>query len=444
MTFYRETVRFAVTSLTLVVTVACGMKGPPRPPVSIVPSQIDLLDIARVTDRVYLTFQIPASDSDGDSPGDIERVEVYGVTTQPTLDRPAEEFSEDWLDAATLVASIPIRPPGITPPEVLIDSNDAESENDSFRNRFDDGFVGQGELVTVVERLTPESFIPVVIDDDDDEEEEEEEEEASRLLPVAFVAPPIPMPAIRSYVAFGVSSRRREGDPSPMAIVPLTEPPESPLPVTVTYTADSVSVQWEEPESFRYLIQPDQPDGELLESAPVLDISAASEYVVLDLANMEDPDFERPKALEEPQSVRIFTDATIEFGTTACYAVQTLEHVTEDLEIYGNPSPATCVVFMDTFPPTPPTGLIAVADAGSINLVWDENAESDIGGYLILRGLVSEGVAQLLTPEPVKDPTYRDTSVVSGEQYVYQVIAVDSVVPRNASQPSAQIVQTAR
>ena len=80
MTFYRETVRFAVTSLTLVVTVACGMKGPPRPPVSIVPSQIDLLDIARVTDRVYLTFQIPASDSDGDSPGDIERVEVYGLS----------------------------------------------------------------------------------------------------------------------------------------------------------------------------------------------------------------------------------------------------------------------------------------------------------------------------------------------------------------------------
>jgi len=444
VTFYRAMTRFAVISLVLVVTVACGMKGPPRPPVSIVPSQIDLPEISRVTDRVYLTFQVPASDSDGDSPGDIERVEVYGVTTQPTLDRPAEEFSDDWLDAATLVATIPVRPPGVTPPEILSDSEDTESEADSFRGRFDDGFVAQGELITVVERLTPASFIPVVIEDDDEEDEEDEEDERDRLMPVAFVAPPIPMPAIRSYVAFGVSSRRREGDPSPMAIVPLTEPPESPQPVTVTYTAESVSVQWEEPEYFRYLIQPDQPTEELLESAPVLDISAASEYVVLDLANTGDPDFERPVPLEGPQSVTVYTDSEIEFGTTACYAVQTLEHVTEDLEIYGNASPATCVVFTDTFPPAPPTGLIAVADAGSINLVWDENSESDIDGYLILRGLASEGTLQPLTAEPVKEPTYRDTFVVSGEQYVYQVIAVDSVVPRNASLPSGQIIQTAR
>ena len=116
--------RFAVISLVLVVTVACGMKGPPRPPVSIVPSQIDLPEISRVTDRVYLTFQVPASDSDGDTPADIERVEVYGVTTQPTLDRPAEDFSDDWLDAATLVATIPVRPPGVTPPEILSDSED--------------------------------------------------------------------------------------------------------------------------------------------------------------------------------------------------------------------------------------------------------------------------------------------------------------------------------
>ena len=444
MTFYRATTRFAVISLVLVVTVACGMKGPPRPPVSIVPSQIDLPEIARVTDRVYLTFQVPASDSDGDSPGDIERVEVYGVTTQPTLDRPTEEFSDDWLDVATLVASIPVRPSGTTSPEILSDSDKTESEADSFRDRFDDGFVAQGELITVVEQLTPESFIPVVIDDDEGEDEEDEKDEPGRLMPVSFVAPPIPMPAIRSYVAFGVSSRRREGDPSPMAIVPLTEPPESPQPVTVTYTAESVSVQWEEPEYFRYLSQPDQPTEGFLESAPVLDVSAASEYVVLDLANTGDPDFDRPVGLEEPQSVTVYTNSEIEFGITACYAVQTLEHVTEDLEIYGNASPATCVVFTDTFPPTPPTGLIAVADTGSINLVWDENTESDIDGYLVLRGLASDGTLEPLTAEPVKEPTYRDTLVVSGEQYFYQVIAVDSVVPRNASLPSGQIVQTAR
>ena len=421
------------------------MKGPPRPPVSIVPSQIELPDIARVRDRVYLMFQVPDSDSDGDSPADIERVEVYGVTTQPTLDRPSEEFSDDWLDAATLVASISVRPPGLTPPEVLSDPDDIENEEDSSPNRFEDEFVAQGELITVVERLTPESFISVVIEDEDeDEEDDNEEDDSGRLIPVPFVAPPIPMPAIRSYVAFGVSSRRREGDPSPMAIVPLTESPESPGPVTVTYTAGAVSVQWEEPEYFRYLVQPEQPVGEFLESEPVLDVSEASEYVILDLASAGDPDSERPVPLGEPQSVTVYTDSEITFGTTACYAVQTLEHVNEDLEIYGDASPATCVVFTDTFPPAPPTGLIAVTDAGSINLVWNENTESDIDGYLVLRGLASDATLEPLTPEPINEPTYRDASVVSGEQYVYQVMAVDHVVPRNVSQPSGQITQTAR
>ena len=444
MTFYNATARFAVILLVLAVTVACGMKGPPRPPVSIVPSQIELPDIARVRDRVYLTFQVPASDSDGDSPADIERVEVYGVTTQPTSDRPSEEFSDDWLEAATLVASISVRPPGLMPAEVLSDGDEIESEDNSSPNRFEDELVAQGELITIVEQLTPESFIAVVIDDEDEDEDEDEEDDSGRLIPVPFVAPPIPMPAIRSYVAFGVSSRRREGDPSPMAIVPLTEPPESPGPVTVTYTAGAVSVQWEEPEYFRYRVQPEQPAGEFLESEPVLDVSEASEYVILDLASAGDPDSERPEPLGEPQSVTGYTDSEITFGTTACYAVQTLEHVNEDLEIYGDASPATCVVFTDTFPPAPPTGLIAVTDAGSINLVWNENTESDIDGYLVLRGLASDATLEPLTPEPINEPTYRDTSVVSGEQYVYQVMAVDHVVPRNVSQPSGQITQTAR
>ena len=152
------------------------MKGPPRPPVSIVPSQIELPDIARVRDRVYLTFQVPASDSDGDSPADIERVEVYGVTTQPTSDRPSEEFSDDWLEAATLVASISVRPPGLMSAEVLSDGDEIESEDDSSPNRFEDEFVAQGELITIIEQLTPESFIAVVIDDDDEDEDEDEDE----------------------------------------------------------------------------------------------------------------------------------------------------------------------------------------------------------------------------------------------------------------------------
>ena len=458
MTRFRTVLRLAVLAAFVALPAACGARGGPLPPLRIVPATILAPEATRMAGRVYLEFTAPDRDSE-ETPGDVAWIEVYAVTTQPTDRRPREEFSEDWLDVATLVAVLPVRLPDTQPtdpPPELADLLDEVRNRDAVHGPVAFFEVAQGEEVTVVERLTPETLAPVTVGDPDeeDEEEEEEDEDPDRILPMPFVPPPTPAPAIRSYVAFGVSSRGRPGEPSALAEVPLVTPPPPPGPAAVTYTATAVDVTWERPPTFRLAVQAVEVEPPALASTPVLEGQAPSEYVVYDLAASGDPDVERPARLAAPRSDASFTAGGTAFPETRCYAVRVLDHVdsgapaavaaSNGLQILGDASPATCVVLTDTFPPAAPAGLIAVADANGISLVWDENAEDDLAGYRVLRGTPPDATLQPLTDEPIAGTAYQDADVTGGVRYVYRVVAVDTAVPPNASPPSAPVTEIAR
>lgn len=275
MTRFRTVIRLAALGALAALLAACGARGAPRPPLRIVPDTVRQTTAARLGDRVYVEFTAPDRDTDGTTPGDIAWIEVYAVTTQPTRQRPEEEFSDDWLDAATLIAVLPVRFPDASPSDPLPELEDLLDDvqnRDAVAGPVAFFEVAQGAAVTVVERLTPEALVPVVVGDPDDEDEEEEEEDdPDRIVPVPLVSPPIPPPPVRSYVAFAVSSRGRLGDPSGMVAVPLVTPPLPPGPAMVTYTATSIEVVWEEPPTFRLPVQEQQVEPPTLQSRPVLE-----------------------------------------------------------------------------------------------------------------------------------------------------------------------------
>ena len=463
----------------------CGAKAPPLPPLIIEPERIGTFEVSRLDDVVYVEFEVPSADTSGDLPADIVRVEVYALTTQPA-EGEEEEFSEDWLEAATLVGSFPVLPPAL--PATVVDAADAgdgagaadeAGTGDEAGSDGDGGPAGertvaeQGEEVTVVERLGPDALVPVSLDDEEDEEEEDEEEdeededEGRRLLQ-PYVGPPLPPPVIRTYVAFGVSSREREGQPSTMVSIPLVDPPAPPAAPAVEYTESSISVTWEAPDTLRLPVQdddydpsedledpedpedPDEPDepeaepvGPPLEATPIIEWGEPSQYVVYDVAELGTVPRERPERLGSPGRTETHSDGELVFGETRCYAVRVLDHVGE-LEIEGPESPATCVVLTDTYAPAAPAGLVAVADEGAINLVWDANDESDLAGYLVLRAGAPDATLQPLTPEPIELTRYRDARVEPGRRYSYAVQAVDTAVPPNLSPASEPIAETAR
>ena len=68
-----------------------------------------------------------------------------------------------------------------------------------------------------------------------------------------------------------------------------------------------------------------------------------------------------------------------------CFIVRPVDQVF-GATVIGPASPRTCVTPPDTFPPAAPRSLAAIAGSGVINLIWDANTESDLAGYLVLRG----------------------------------------------------------
>ena len=464
MTRFRTAIRLAAVPVLAALLAACGARGAPLPPLIVLPSTILAPEATRLGDRVYLEFDAPDSDSDGTTPGDIAWIEVYALTTQPTELGLREAFSEDWLDAATLIAVLPVRPADDAPsaepanassePEIeLADVLDEVQNRDAVTGPVAFFEVVQGAAVTVVERLTPETLVPVTVGDPE-EDEEEEEEETDRILPMPLVSPPAPEPPIRSYVAFAVSSRNRPGEPSDLVDVPLVAPPLPPGPVAVSYGAGEVEIVWEEPPTFRLPVQAEEVESPVLESTPVVAGPEPSAYVVYDLAASSDPDVERPQRLGEPDSEASYTDGDPTFPETRCYAVRVLDYVAsrrlqnappgDELQLLGDASPATCVVLTDTFPPAAPTGVIAVVDTNGISLVWDDNGEDDLAGYVVLRGTPPDATLQPLTVEPLVETAFQDTDVAAGRRYVYQVLALDTAVPPNASPPSEPVAEVAR
>ena len=442
--------RAVATGLLGAAMAACGAKAPPLPPLLIAPERVADFEVSRLDDRVYVEFDVPSADTTGDVPADIVRVEVYALTTQPD-EGEEEEFSEDWLEVATLVDTIDVRPPllpGMEAPEP------AEGDEDEAAGEDDQASASQGDRITVVERLEPEAFVPIVVGDEDeepdeDDPEDDDEEEAGRLSALPYFPPPYPPPVIRSYVAFGISSRGREGEPSSMESVPLVDPPLPPAAPAVEYTAASVSVTWEAPDTLRLPVQDDDYDfGDdvtepPLDATPIVEWGEPSQYVVYDVAGEGVEPAARPERLGSPRGTESHTDGEVAFGETRCYAVRVVDAI-GDLEIEGFESLATCVVLTDTFAPVAPSGLVSVADDDAISLVWNANSESDLAGYLVLRADAPDATLQPLTPEPLARTTYRDAQVVPGQRYSYAVQAVDTAAPPNLSPPSQPIAETAR
>ncbi len=148
------------------------------------------------------------------------------------------------------------------------------------------------------------------------------------------------------------------------------------------------------------------------------------------------------RATPTPVVTTSWRDAKVEFGAVRCYAITTV--VTAGTAVESAPSPAVCLSPSDTFPPKAPTSLAAVASEGAINLIWEANTEADLAGYIVLRGSAAGATMRPLMTAPIKETTFRDTTVRAGARYVYAVVAVDTASPPNVSSQSNRVEETAR
>ena len=122
------------------------MRGPPLPPLVIVPALDAPLVVERFDDRVYVTLTVPSANTDGSEPADLARVELYALTTHPEPSEIESQALNTWLEVATLVAEISVEPPGSSRPVVVVGESES-GESEAEEPEADDGMTFQGDEV---------------------------------------------------------------------------------------------------------------------------------------------------------------------------------------------------------------------------------------------------------------------------------------------------------
>jgi len=364
--------------LGVVAWPACGRKGPPLPPLVRVPAAVGDLAARRVGADVYLTFTVPAENVDGSRPPDVRRVDLYALTA---ADPPSHAA---FLRAATRVATVPV----------------AAAEVAGAGSDTPDPAAGAapGAPVTVLDASGTGTAAP----------------------------PEISAGQPRYYLAVPVGDRERSNPSGRLVAVPAAGAPAAPGPLSLTYTADRLTVAW-----------------------PV--VPGASAYNVYRADASEAPaphplawTVAPPAPLNDRPLVTPEFSEPVAFGRERCYRVRVVR-ADAGATFEGEASPPGCLTPEDVFAPAAPQGLQAVAGPDGISLRWLPNREPDLGGYLVLRGTAGDATLLPMTGSPVTETQYLDRDVVPGVRYVYAVVAVDSRRPTpNPSPESPRDEVTAR
>jgi hypothetical protein len=303
----------------------------------------------------------------------------------------------------------------------------------------------------------------------------------------------------RFYTVFAVSeSRGRRSGPAGPLRVPLVEPLMPPEKVETDYTETAISLKW--PAQPEDVVPASTPATAAPDPAPV-DPLAQETIGTIELyadvetdetrdvappaptaaASSKPPARAAPAAKAGPPSPRYgynvyevdraaaptapgapnapsppilplntalvttttFSDPRVEFEVERCYAIRRVE-MSSGIAIEGPPSSPVCVTPIDTFPPAAPKNVQAISGGSGVSLLWEANNEPDFGGYLVLRAEAPDDKLSPLTPTPIADTSFNDTTARRGRTYIYEVVAVDRSNPANRSAPSNRVEETIR
>jgi hypothetical protein len=361
-------------------------------------------------------MKVPAKNAIGRGAYSVDRLEVFAATTAAGAGLPK---NSDIVKPPQLLTKIPVRPPP--------DPDAPEPDEDEQKK---DTRPSPGDTVTFVEKLTDAQFVPHTVAPavKPPKAPKAPKNGPQRTAETGPAGPPPPPPGppvlTRSYVIRGVARNGNVGTPTARLDVPLLTSPSPPRPGgSPSWDESSVTISWNPPAGAT-----DEVAGVLFNVylAPAAGSEKAS-------AMNAPPQPLNPKPLEDTT----FTHPGAEPGKEQCFVVRSVAAVgTSTIE--SEPSDPICVTPKDIFPPAAPKSLTAVGDVGAVNLVWDANTESDLAGYIVLRGEAPGDNMQPLMPNPIKENRFTDRTVTGGTTYVYTVIAVDKAGNRS---PSSNRVQ---
>ena len=361
--------KFSVLAVLLVI--ACGKRGDPRPPVPVIPRATSDLVVAQRADEIVLSWSYPSLTTAGRSLPAVRRIVVYRY------------FQEAPPDAAARPADT--LQPGVPDPLIQF----------------------QG-----VPTLTPAQFAKLATRLDSIE---------SANLAAATVGARLTFtdkPRLRSTTgrplrySYGVVTEGEDasgGLSNLESIVPL-DVAAAPSTLKAIANAGGVTLEW---------------------PAPALSISGARAPVIIGYNVYRMAGTETGPAAggdmgsplnATPIAAMTYTDSP-PYGEHR-YRVTAVASAGPP-RIESLPSPQATAMFRDLVSPPAPTNLSELIETRLVRLVWDAVEASDLAGYNVYR---YEGTARLkMTPiGALKTTFFGDESVDPGISYTYAVTAIDT------------------
>lgn len=356
----------ALVFLTLVI-VSCGKKGPPLPPLVLLPEAPADVSALRRGETVDLSFRVPAANADRTTPADLDHIDIYAWTVPGTV------AASDVVARGARVGRVPVNKPP--------DPDEPKPETPPTGTN-------QGDVVHIQDTLVSGSD------------------------PTTY----------RAYVAVGYNTRGRRGALSNRVAVPLVDVPPAPTELAIRYDEKAIHLTWsavaapaDEPP-FQYSVYGGA-NGDVDANA-VNGANGGAENGAHSAALTQTP-------LADPA----FSDEALVWGTERCYVVRTVM-VAESVRVESASSQQMCVTPRDTFPPAKPAGLIGVGSEGAISLIWTANSEPDLAGYFVLRAIDPATALAPISETPMAESNFRDT-VPAGARVTYSIQAVDKAGNRS-------------
>lgn len=393
-------------TLALVGLASCGKKAPPLPPLRYVPQTTEDLSVAQQGRELVFEMAYPTQSTSGTALPELQRIELWALKRSAPEDGPPEPVDARQLGSGgELVVTLGPRDldQATVGPRLVFRTPLPELE--------------AAEAPEAAE-MAPAETEPTRTESTESESTESEPTESESESEPTQTAPP------RLGLLFAVRSVVSERDVSAFsnqaAIVPRPPPPP-PAGLAVTPRADGIEVSWEPPAA---------PSGEDEEGTPV------GFHVY-----RRDPRSRfqgRPLHTAAPDATR-YLDADARFGQSYLYTVTTV--VAQEPLIESAPGGAREIEYRDRFAPEPPRELVALAETGSVRLVWDASPSPDVAGHRVYRR-DPEGAFRQVSEAAVTGLEYLDRGLPSGATFQYRVTAVDG--EGNESEPSNEVTVEVR
>ena len=410
---------------------ACGIRGRPQPPLIILPAVVQDLSAVRLGDEVHLELTVPEANADGSQPPDIERIDIYAVTTLPAADDGPlvlDEWIEDEDPVFTFDVVVPEEPGAEGDADAAGAAGDRTDEAPAEAAAH-----APGEVVTAMELLTPDIVEPVEIDPEEEDQEDEELdeaalEEAADGTPLAgpLVSPPLPRVPRRTYVAVAVSRRNRQSAAFAAPPVPVQPAPDPPGVPVVTYTETSIDIEWTAPDTARLPVQravaADGAGGDSLVEEVAAEVDEAAEDAAEPAPAADEPEAaeqtepaaaaDPAAAAEEPETEAAAEEQEGEAGEAAADAGETpVPPVLESTMLLSLQAPTG----YDVYDVSPPAETETETETGT------EQGGGPAAG--------DGGILQPLNGEPLATTSQTGLPAALGVERCFHVRTVDTVDP---------------